>query len=171
MFLKALAGETAVSKDRPFFIPQTGLRGYFEGQYTAVQDESGEIVGGLGIIRDTTERKRTEMEQARLQQAMEKSALEWRLTFDAVESAVLIVDMDGNIVRINEATKRLVGIDYGKIIGRAVAAMGPGQPWQQAAQLVKVVRASRSGSSSQARDVPVRVLRGVLLRGPDGRHP
>jgi PAS domain S-box-containing protein len=65
-FAEALAGRTVVSTDRPYSVPETGRAGFFESQYTPIRDESGAIIGGLGLIRDITERKQAEAERAAL---------------------------------------------------------------------------------------------------------
>jgi PAS domain S-box-containing protein len=57
LYLEALAGRTVVARDRPYVMPETGQRGFFEGHYSPLLDESGAIIGGLAIIRDITERK------------------------------------------------------------------------------------------------------------------
>ncbi len=67
LFRRALAGETFVAKDRPYSVPGTGKQGFFEGSYAPLRDEAGEVIGGIAVLRDTTERKLAE-EQARLLQ-------------------------------------------------------------------------------------------------------
>src|SRR5919204_1052588 len=57
LYLEALAGRTVVARNRPYVMPETGQRGFFEGHYSPLIDESGAIIGGLAIIRDITERK------------------------------------------------------------------------------------------------------------------
>jgi PAS domain S-box-containing protein len=61
-FYDALAGKYVTGANRPYVVPQTGKKGYFEGYYSPLRSESGEIVGGLAIIRDITERKLMENE-------------------------------------------------------------------------------------------------------------
>jgi PAS domain S-box-containing protein len=56
-YLEALAGKTVV---RPYVVPGTAEQRFFEGHYSPLLDESGEIIGGLAIIREITERKRAE---------------------------------------------------------------------------------------------------------------
>ncbi|HEX8774503.1 MAG TPA: PAS domain S-box protein [Pyrinomonadaceae bacterium] len=65
-FYDALAGKNVIATDRALTVTQTGHRVFFEGRYSPLQDESGEIVGGLCIIRDITERKEAEEERSLL---------------------------------------------------------------------------------------------------------
>jgi PAS domain S-box-containing protein len=62
-FFEALAGRTVVAENRPYIIPETGRQGFFEGHYSPLRRESGEIIGGLAIIRDITERTQVEKTQ------------------------------------------------------------------------------------------------------------
>jgi PAS domain S-box-containing protein len=56
-----LAGERTVSRDRPFEVPGTGRRGVFEGHYSPLFDHGGRaVIGGIAVLRDITQRKRTE---------------------------------------------------------------------------------------------------------------
>jgi PAS domain S-box-containing protein len=61
-FARALAGETVVTTDRPYRVPETGRAGFFESQYAPIRDEAGVIIGGLGIIHDISARKEAEAE-------------------------------------------------------------------------------------------------------------
>ena len=68
-FREALAGRQAVSRDRSFVIPASGRSGDFEGRYSPIQDGRGAVIGGVGIIRDVTERRRDEEERVRAARA------------------------------------------------------------------------------------------------------
>ncbi|HEX8071764.1 MAG TPA: PAS domain S-box protein [Pyrinomonadaceae bacterium] len=59
-FHEALAGRSAVSAARPYAVPESGRRGFFDGYYSPLYDERGQIVGGVAVIRDITERKAAE---------------------------------------------------------------------------------------------------------------
>jgi PAS domain S-box-containing protein len=59
-FRDALEGRTAEGKDRPYNVSATARRGSFESRYSPLRSDSGEVIGGLAIIRDITERKRLE---------------------------------------------------------------------------------------------------------------
>ncbi len=53
-FYEALAGRSTVAEARPYTIPETGHRGFFDGYYSPLRDETGEVVGGVAVIRDIT---------------------------------------------------------------------------------------------------------------------
>jgi diguanylate cyclase (GGDEF)-like protein/PAS domain S-box-containing protein len=59
-FSETLAGKTIVAEEKLYTISGTGKQGFFEGHFSPLRDESGDIMGGLAIIRDITERKRAE---------------------------------------------------------------------------------------------------------------
>ena len=55
-FARVLAGHSTEARNRPFTVPQTGREGYFDASYIPLRDQSGTILGGLGVIRDVTGR-------------------------------------------------------------------------------------------------------------------
>jgi len=76
-----------------------------------------------------------------LQAHIERAAQEWRATFDAVESPMLLVDHRGWVKRLNRAARELWGgAPFREIIGRPVAGR-EGEPWpaitRAAAQALK----------------------------------
>src|SRR5438876_5136763 len=93
LFSEALAGKTASTGERPYVVPQTGEQRFFETHYSPLLSESGEMIGGLAIIRDITRRKHTE-EALRRQNdylaALQETAL--RLT-SQLELNELLADM------------------------------------------------------------------------------
>ncbi|MBN1442207.1 MAG: PAS domain-containing protein, partial [Planctomycetes bacterium] len=56
---RALAGETVVSPEIEYFVPQTGKRGWVVGVYSPHLSAGGQIRGVVGLVQDVTERKRT----------------------------------------------------------------------------------------------------------------
>lgn len=64
-FRDALAGTTSTSRNRAFTHGETGGQVYFDGHYSPLTEENGEILGGIGILRDVTDRRETQLRQAR----------------------------------------------------------------------------------------------------------
>lgn len=56
-FHETLRGNYAISKDKWFYVPESGKKGYFEAYYSPIYDRQKKVSGGLGIIRNTTRRK------------------------------------------------------------------------------------------------------------------
>lgn len=106
----------------------------------------------LGIATDVTDRKLLDEEQKRMHASIQQSAIEWRQTFNAMDFPVLIVDLEGRIRRLNKAAQEIAGGDKEEIIGLEVAAAGSGQPWQKAAELLKLIRENGGSRSAEVRD-------------------
>ena len=56
----ALRGESGVSRDQRYRIPETGHIGLFDAHYIPVRDAAGAIAGAIGLIRDVTGRHEAE---------------------------------------------------------------------------------------------------------------
>jgi len=106
----------------------------------------------LNSAEDISDRKMAEEEQLQLQAALQKSALEWRLTFDAVESPMLLLDSQCRVVRLNRAARDLSGKSYWEVKGHIVDEIAPRQPWQRAAELGRLIVQSRWSYSAQVFD-------------------
>jgi PAS domain S-box-containing protein len=70
-FHAALRGETLVGSEDVYDIPPTGKRGHVHRCHMPLRNEMGEIVGGLAVIRDVSERVRTMNELRRLNETLE----------------------------------------------------------------------------------------------------
>jgi signal transduction histidine kinase len=104
--------------------------------------------------RDVSERRRAEQEQAQLQAVAQNAAREWRLTFDAVEFPILLLELDGTIARLNRAAMLLANREYRELKGCAVVSIGSGEPWRQISELVASVQVSRTSAFKQTHDQP-----------------
>lgn len=78
---------------------------------TAIFDENGNFIKSRAIIRDNSEKKFFE-------QKLQKSAHEWRSTFDSMPYGILLIDTDLTIKRANIAVSGLFGKQFEEIIGR-----------------------------------------------------
>jgi len=103
-----------------------------------VRDGTGAPLYYEGTAEDITERRRAAEAEAELKAALEAAAVEWESTFDAMATPVLILDRDARIVRLNRAAREAAGgAAAGELVGRHVADVGPGEPWQKAAELAR----------------------------------
>jgi len=126
----------------------------------------GAIRGTTGVAFDTTER--TEL-LARLQRA----AREWRETFDAVDSPVLIFDDEPRLERLNRAAAALIGTEPATLIDRtALELTDAGGVFAEAANIaleliamegddhVLTNRTSADGRTWVVRGNPIETMRG-----------
>jgi PAS domain S-box-containing protein len=104
------------------------------------------------VGRDVTDEKVAEDHQLRLQMELERSAREWRQTFDAIDNAILILDRFGAVTRLNAAARKLAGRSYDDVLGRTLSMLGPDEPWIGAADSVAGVAAGGSPVWRQVRN-------------------
>src|SRR5262245_32667254 len=94
-----------------------------------------------------------EGQQAELQNLLRRAVDDWQLTFDAIESPIVLLEPSGIIRRLNRAAHKLSGKDhYRELIGRPVEAIGPGEPWARASEVVWRIRQSRLPTVLHAHD-------------------
>src|ERR1043165_6701671 len=110
-YLDALAGKSVVAENRPYIIAQSGCNGFFDGYYSPRHDENGEVVGGVAIIRDVTERKLAETatpdDHRRLAFHVENTPL-----------AVIEWDHEFKVLRWSPAAQRLFGWRANEVLGK-----------------------------------------------------
>ena len=56
-FYEALAGRKCKSKEQRFDVPESGRSGLFEGDYSPLHDANDNVIGGIAIIRDITQKR------------------------------------------------------------------------------------------------------------------
>ncbi|MFO8009462.1 MAG: PAS domain S-box protein [Dehalococcoidia bacterium] len=94
------------------FLTANGETRDAEYQTTLLNDSHNNPAGFITITRDITERKRA---AERLRQREEKL----RIVFDSIGDAITIIDTDGTITEVNEASARFSGFGREEIIGRS----------------------------------------------------
>ena len=110
-YREALAGRSVVAENRPYVIPQSGRNGFFDGYYSPRHDEKGEVVGGVAIVRDVTDRK-----------IAEASALDEhrRLAFHVENTPLAVIEWDHEfkVLRWSPAAQKLFGWKAEEVIGK-----------------------------------------------------
>ena len=110
-YREALAGRSVVAENRPYVIPQSGRNGFFDGYYSPRHDEKGEVVGGVAIIRDVTDRK-----------IAEASALDEhrRLAFHVENTPLAVIEWDNEfkVLRWSPAATKLFGWKAEEVMGK-----------------------------------------------------
>ena len=110
-YLAAVAGKSVVAENRPYTIPQSGRRGFFDGYYSPRHDETGEVIGGVAIIRDVTDRKL--VDAATLDDHR-------RLAFHVENTPLAVIEWDHEfrVLRWSPAAQRLFGWKADEVLGK-----------------------------------------------------
>jgi signal transduction histidine kinase len=116
--------------------------------------ERARYIAALSEARETLEQRVLERTEAlrRSEAELRGAASEWQQTFEAIESPVLLVDLDGRLVRANRAASVRTGPSDEALAGRLLTAIGGGEPWRCAAGLVARVAESRQSAAAQVHD-------------------
>ena len=113
-FHAALAGESSVSENKPYAVPETGRTGFFKAYYSPLRDEQNQIVGGIVVVYDITERKRVEEAAQEAHQ---------RLTFHVENSPLAVIEWDSDfrVSRWSASAERLFGWTPDEVLGKYVS--------------------------------------------------
>ena len=125
---------------------------YWTDSRMAFRQGNGASHKWIGVISDITRRKQAEDKQGRLQLAVQQSAEEWQLTFNAIQYPVLILDFAGRITQSNRPADEISGIAEGTCAGRSIETLGSGQPWRKAAEMVRTLLETHSAASCITND-------------------
>ena len=141
---RALQGETVAYDLR---LGQRDLRLHIE----PLRDERGEITGTAGIAWDITEERRAERANRELLEQLHDAAEEWRDTFDSIHTALVIVDCDYRVQRLNRAALTLAGSsEYHEAIGSSLFHFD-GTIWQDFHALARSAAAAGEPVTMQSR--------------------
>jgi PAS domain S-box-containing protein len=86
--------------------------------------EGGRLVGFEGFLVDTTERKRMEM-------AIEQHEAQLQTIFEAMQDAVLVCDMQGNMVMANKQWASMIGVTEAEAARQNLEAVAGALDWSE----------------------------------------
>ncbi|MGH9874837.1 MAG: PAS domain-containing hybrid sensor histidine kinase/response regulator [Pyrinomonadaceae bacterium] len=109
----ALSGKSVTSENRPYAVPETGRAGFFKAYYSPLLDQQNQIVGGIAVVHDITERKRVEEEAQEAHQ---------RLAFHVDNSPLAVIEWDSDfrVSRWSASAERLYGWTADEVLGKHV---------------------------------------------------
>jgi PAS domain S-box-containing protein len=159
-----LAGNGVVATDIPYVFPETTRQIFLDGYFSPLLDSTGEVIGGLAIIRDVTERKQAQWELEQL--------------VDAVPQHIVVLDGEGHRLYGNRAARDYHGLslegflvepindcfypadieNYSKLRDSGISS---GEPWEAEARLRR-----KDGQYRWflIRGNPLREAQGVVIR-------
>jgi len=92
-------------------IHKDGRVRWVDTDIVSVYDSAGTLVALQGVVRDITERKLAQQEQARLREVAEREHQRLAAVVDASPAAILLADASGEILLVNREAQELFGAD------------------------------------------------------------
>ena len=139
-----------------------------EANAIAIRDHEGRVVGYATVMRDITERKRTEEALRETRDYLEK-------LIDYANAPIIVWDPSFTITRFNHAFERLTGRPASEVVGQRLEVLFP--EGERAASMEQIARTVR-GEFWELIEIPIlhesgevrRVLwNSANITGPDGR--
>lgn len=95
-FLNPESAQPLSSQNTQFILSKSGSPIFIESHHSFLRNELGDVLGGLAIIRDVTERKKSEEEQKRTLSLL-------NATLESTTDGILVVDKEGKqVFQFNE---------------------------------------------------------------------
>jgi PAS domain S-box-containing protein len=120
---RVIRGAEAIA-ERP-----NGTRVWFTPYPTPLRDRAGNIVGGINMLLDITERKHAEEARARVAAIVDSS-----------DDAIISKTLEGIITSWNAAAERLLGYRAEEIVGRSVTTVIPPDRQDEETQILERLR-------------------------------
>jgi PAS domain S-box-containing protein len=111
---RALQAGEIVSDEEIEILRGDGTRGFITVNAGPIRAPDGKITGAVAIIQDITERKRAERE-------IRRSRAQLEAVFQAVGDGIVVSDMEGNFLLVNEAEARITGYPSREAMRRDLA--------------------------------------------------
>lgn len=97
----ALEGDASVAVDRLRSTPEAAPPGWYESRYSPLRDTRGEIIGGLCVLRDVTERREAVL--------LGKEAEERYRTLLRICREAAFLQREGTVIEANQGLAELAG--------------------------------------------------------------
>lgn len=106
----------------------------------------------IGTTHDVTLMARAFEDRVRFGALVELAAQEWRMTCDALDAMVLVVDPQGTIIRLNDRARERCGVqEFEDVVGRPLPREGS-EPWPTIHDLSRVVGQTGMAARAEAAD-------------------
>ncbi len=128
---------------------KSGQLFYEDKSIFSLKDARGEITHFVSSGRDRTEQREMVEHERQLQAALENAAREWKLTVDSVEMAILIIDEQGIVHRLNRTAQEMLERSFDEIVGNPLAGFASAEPWPTVIGAIEEVRHARHPVSLQ----------------------
>jgi len=167
-FMKGIAAGVDTKDFECTAVAPDGRRFPIVGDGTMLKDLEGNPTAILLAFRDMTEIKRAERE--RLAAVQEKAAI-----IDAMGDALVIVSLDGEIVAVNPALKKMFGKEPGEVVGKTWDEMKfrsedtekITEIMQEIIETGKPKSAETVGYAEDGREIPISVT-GTVVKDAEG---
>lgn len=106
----ALQGQSAVSAEIPYALPQSSKRGWLLATYGPHRNADGEIVGVIAIVRDVTRSKLAEEARQRAEAALQHQAFHDVLT--GLPNRLLLLDRFSQAIARSHRTDEWLGVVF-----------------------------------------------------------
>ncbi|MDQ1330600.1 MAG: hypothetical protein QG578_864, partial [Thermodesulfobacteriota bacterium] len=140
---KALGGGTGLYEDEYHSVTAdkvTPVRVMFAPMITG----DGIIHGGVGIVEDITDRKRSE-------NALRESEKKYRLVLEANPDPMIVYDIMGNVIYLNPAFAGLFGWSLEERIGKKMDDFVPDENWPETRMMIDMMIAGKNFSGIETR--------------------
>lgn len=117
-FAKTLKGQSSFIINRPYLVPDTEKKGFYEASYNPLKDDSGKIVGGISVVRDTTYKNHIEKEVFKLTQALQKEKNTLNTIMENTKANLAYFNENLNFIEVNSSFLKSSGLKKNDVIER-----------------------------------------------------
>ena len=130
-----------------------------------VQDDQGNILYIEGTIQDITERKQME-------EVLRESEEKYRSLVEHAYDAIMIADLGGNLLEVNEKTEKLLGYTKDELLDTNISQIHPGEELGRVLRTFRDMVEGKTGSlldtkvlRKDGKTVPIDISGGIITYG------